>query len=172
LLILYKFLLIFFIETHPHLEGSLLINISELDSWTLVSHSISTLGIFVALLLLITGVRIIIGPCQLTPHCTDSRVLKRAIKVCTLWCTLEFLRFIILLLGLSIRLMVFSLLAFDELTNMEIAKQATVLIPLTSSLTAMATTAKLRRELEIHRDALGVIPVHNFFDQHTQYAPM
>jgi hypothetical protein len=41
-------------------------------------------------------------------------------------------------------------LAFDELTNFEIAKQATVLVPLASSLTAMMTTSKLRGELEVH----------------------
>lgn len=42
--------------------------IGELDFWSVVGHAISLLGLFVALLILITGIRVLIGPCQLTPQ--------------------------------------------------------------------------------------------------------
>jgi len=134
------------------------------DLWIIVGQCISVIGILIALLLLVTGVRVLIGPCQLTPHVTDSGTLKSAIKVCGLWCTLEFLRAILLLLGLSLRLLVFALLAADELTNMEIAKQSTVLIPLTTSLTSMSATSKFRDEVENHlcREINHMHPIPQF----------
>lgn len=101
----------------------------------------------------------------------DISALERAVSVCSLQCTLEFLRFTLLLLGLSIRLLVFSLIYYDELTNTEILKQATVIIPISSAILAMYTTSRLRAEVEGHlgqiQEYAGVVPC--FYDASSQY---
>jgi len=96
----------------------------------------------------------------------DTFMMKKGKSSCEIWCMLEFLRLMVMLLCLSVRLLLFSLVKYDEFTDSEIIKQAAVALPVITNLISWGTTHNYITELEaLLQRKLGAINSEHGFEE-------